>query len=90
MGPENCDAIGSIAQTNSKLFENFQFKKIYQVSFVVVVVVVVLFWLCHMVCGILVPQLGIEPRPPAVEVWSSNHWTAKEFPRFFCFVSDSK
>ena len=57
LGPENCDVIGSIAQTNSKLFENFQFKKIYQVS---LVVVGVLFWLCHMVCGILVPQLGID------------------------------
>ena len=27
-------------------------------------------------CGILVPQPGTEPVPPAVEVQSLNHWTA--------------
>ena len=32
-------------------------------------------------CGILVPQLGIEPRPSAVRVQSPNHWTAREFPK---------
>ena len=31
---------------------------------------------------ILVPQPGIEPVPPAVEVWSLNHWTAREIPDF--------
>ena len=36
------------------------------------------FWLCHMVCGISVPQPGIEPAHPAVEVWRLNHWTARE------------
>ena len=30
--------------------------------------------------GILVPQPGIKPLPPAVEVWSVNHWTTGEFP----------
>ena len=84
LGPENFVAIGSIAQTNSKFFENFQFLKIYQVSFFFFfAVVVVPFWLCHMVCGILVPHPGIEPRPPAVAVWSPNHWTTRELPRFF-------
>ena len=29
-------------------------------------------------CGTLVPQPGIEPVPPAVEVQSLNHWTARE------------
>ena len=29
-------------------------------------------------CGILVPQLGIEPRPSAAEPWSPNCWTARE------------
>ena len=38
------------------------------------------FWPCHAACGILVPQPGIEPMPPAVEVQSPNHWTAREFP----------
>ena len=28
--------------------------------------------------GILVPQPGIEPVPPAGEVQSPKHWTAKE------------
>ena len=31
-------------------------------------------------CGFLVPWTGIEPMPPALEVWSINHWTAKEVP----------
>ena len=34
----------------------------------------------HVACGILVPRPGIEPRPPAVEAWSLNHWTAREVP----------
>ena len=32
----------------------------------------------HTACGFLVLQPGIEPVPPAVEVWSLNHWTTKE------------
>ena len=28
----------------------------------------------------LVPRAGIEPVPPAVEVWRLNHWTAREVP----------
>ena len=31
-----------------------------------------------MTSGILVPQPGIEPIPPAVEVWSPYHWTTRE------------
>ena len=36
-------------------------------------------------CGILVFYPGIEPVPPAVEVWSLNHWTIREISmnRFF-------
>ena len=30
-------------------------------------------------CGILVPQLGIEPRPSALRVQTANHWTTREF-----------
>ena len=33
-----------------------------------------------MACGILVPQPGMEPRPPAVKAPSPNHWTDREFP----------
>ena len=36
-----------------------------------------------MVCGILVPRPGIEPTPPALEVWSLNHWTTREVPNVF-------
>ena len=32
-----------------------------------------------MVCEILVLQPGVKPGPLAVRVWSSNHWTAREF-----------
>ena len=31
-----------------------------------------------MVCGILVPQLWIEPTPPALEVLCPEHWTTRE------------
>ena len=29
-------------------------------------------------CGILVPQPGIEPLPPALEAWHLNHWTIEK------------
>ena len=32
----------------------------------------------HAACWILVPWPGIEPASPAVEVWSLNHWTARD------------
>ena len=38
------------------------------------------FWPCSVVCGILVPWLGIKPAPPTVEARSLNPWTAKEVP----------
>ena len=38
-----------------------------------------LFWLDCTACGILVPWPEIEPLSPVMEVWGSNHWTAKEF-----------
>ena len=31
-------------------------------------------------CGILAPRPGMEPASPASEVWSLNHWTAREVP----------
>ena len=33
-----------------------------------------------MTCRILVPQPRTELVPLAVKAWSSNHWTAREFP----------
>ena len=41
-----------------------------------------IFWPYSMACGIFVPPPpGIEPMPLALEAWSPNHWTAREFPR---------
>ena len=40
-------------------------------------------------CGILVPPLGIEPMPPAVEVESPNRWTTREVPMPCLFSSRS-
>ena len=37
-------------------------------------------WLDHATWWILVPQPGIKPMPPSMEVWSLNHWTTKEVP----------
>ena len=42
-----------------------------------------------MACRISVPQPGIEPMPPAVEVWSLNHWTAREVPLLCLVLSPS-
>ena len=35
-------------------------------------------YFCHTAYKILVPLLGIEPLPPAVEVWTPNHWTTRK------------
>ena len=58
-----------------------------------------LVWLCWVLvatlrvfsCGMwdLVPWPGREPRPPALEAWSLNHWAAREVASFqFLIVSD--
>ena len=38
-------------------------------------------WCCPVACGILVPQPGMEPIPLAMEAWSPNHLTTREFPQ---------
>ena len=51
-------------------------------------------WVLSVTCGILVPQLRIEPLPPALEGQSPNHWTLREAPNpclfnlLFYFISD--
>ena len=35
-----------------------------------------------MACKILVPQLGIEPKSPAVEAQILNHWAIREVPMY--------
>ena len=42
------------------------------------------FWPCCAACGILVPQ----PVSPAVEARRPNHWTAREVPPSFSFLTD--
>ena len=37
-------------------------------------------FLCHMACGILVPQPGIESAPPPLEAQSPNHWIIRGSP----------
>ena len=49
--------------------------------FVVVVVVVLGGCFGHTAHGILVPQPGIEPVPPALEARSLNHCTTREVPQ---------
>ena len=44
------------------------------------IIFILSFWLPCGAHGILVPQLGIEPTIPAVELHSLNHWTAREVP----------
>ena len=38
------------------------------------------FLLCHTASRILAPRPGIDPGPSAMQVWSPNHWTVREFP----------
>ena len=40
-----------------------------------------IFWWHPEAGGILFPQPGIGPRPPALEVQSLNHWTTREVPK---------
>ena len=35
----------------------------------------------------LVPRPGIEPLPPALEVWHFNPWTSRESPSVLFFIS---
>ena len=42
-------------------------------------------WLRHQgspACEILILWPGIESIPPAVEAWSTNQWTSREFPKY--------
>ena len=48
-----------------------------------------LLWPRHEACGHLVSWWGVKVLSSALEVWSLNHWTAKEFPVyvFSCHLS---
>lgn len=44
-----------------------------------------IFHLHGVACETLVLLPGNDPVPPAVEVWGSNHWNAREVPLFIYF-----
>ena len=74
--PNKCVPFASL---NSKLFFAF-FNYSLFLSCFPALLFFFFFWPCRTACGILVPQPGIKPMPPAVEAWSLNHWTAREVP----------
>ena len=87
-GPENqmllCPFLGPTASSKSPLFEF-----LLQISFSLVILSRGSDggggWGAHRgACGMLVPQLGIEPGPSAAKAWSPNHVTTGEF-----FLGDS-
>ena len=45
-----------------------------------------IFWLCFVACGILVPRPGTKPTPPAIETWSLNHGTPGKSQGCICTV----
>ena len=47
---------------------------------------VFIFWLLYVACGILVPQPGIKPMPPAVKSRSLNHKDQQGSPYLFFYV----
>ena len=55
-------------------------KKILKIAVVFISFCLIPFLAHSVVCGILVPQPGIEPVPPAMEAWRLNHWTTREVP----------
>ena len=46
------------------------------------------FWPHHVACWILVPQEGLEPRPPQWKCWvlTSGLSTVREFPMFLILI----
>ena len=48
---------------------------------------IIIIFFGQVACGILVPRPGIEPAPPALEVWSLNRRTTGEVPKQRYYVS---
>ena len=68
-------------------FSNLMVSGLTCKSFVVVVVLFLIFWKHHMPCGILIRWPGIKHKSPEVETWSPNHWTVRENPYIQVFSS---
>ena len=52
----------------------------YPPQFYFIFSILLFLWPCHIACGILVPQPGMETVPPVLEVWSLNCWGARKVP----------
>lgn len=48
-----------------------------------------IFWLHHMIYGLLVTRLGIEPVPQALEACFLNHWITREVPIPWSFLHEN-
>ena len=70
----------SLSQTSPALLHKTNTEMHHQRTSIMNHCHIFLFWLCCGACRILVPRPGIEPVPPAVEVWGPNHWTTGNFP----------
>ena len=76
--PKLCLVLCCIPKAKLKiLFFKLQF------PFLFLKLIIITFWPCHMACGILLPWLGIEPKSPALEAQTLNHWTSGEVPPIF-------
>ena len=54
--------------------------KVELLGHLLILLLLLLLLLCHMTCGILVPQPGMEIASSAVKAQSPNHWAPREFP----------
>ena len=67
--PKAYHTLNNISLSTSQMLRVLRFGKNIQI----IRIKDLFFWLCHVACGMLVPQPGIEPTPPAVEAQSPNH-----------------
>ena len=65
------------------MYKNNKSSYIWAVELRVSVFFFFFFWPLPAACKIFAPQPGVEPESPAVEAWSPNHWTTREFPSSF-------
>ena len=51
------------------------------------VCVYIYIWLCHVACGIKIPDQGSNPghSSESLKAPSPNHWTSREFPPLYMF-----
>ena len=64
--------------------QHISYSKCSEVFFIIIIILI--FWPCHVAWGILVPRPGIEPVPSALEAQNLNHWTIKEIPSLVIII----